>query len=79
MYLGQFYNFSELNGNKMMVNINNIAFMTPHEHGVKVTLNVKDKSGSFIEFVARQEYNSSTNDIYGMDQNQRHNQDNQED
>lgn len=70
MYKGKFYNFKDINGRKMMVNINNIASIISLFNGIEITLNVKDKNDNFIVFTATDEYNKVTESIYNMDQSQ---------
>lgn len=76
---GQFYETKDDRGRKFMINVNNIALMTPIVGGTKLILNVKDNNDRFIEIDTREEFNSISQNISYLDkaQNNKEDQDNQ--
>ena len=65
----KFYDFIDINGRKMRANINNIASIESLFDKVVITLNVKDRDGNFIVFIAVANYDKVINDIDKMRQN----------
>lgn len=69
---GQFYETKDDHGRKFMINVNNVALMTPIDYGTKVILNVKDHSDRFIEIITREDFNSISQSISYLDKAQNH-------
>ena len=76
---GQFYETKDDRGKRLMFNVNNVALMAVDVFGTKVTLNVKDKEGNYIEFISTEDFKSMTQNVKYQDIAQGHNQENRED
>ena len=58
-----------------MFNINNVALMAADVFGTKITLNVKDKDGNFIEFISTDDFNSMSKTVRDQDKDQDYKED----
>jgi hypothetical protein len=65
----KFYDLPTNQGNKT-VNIDNIALIEDLKIGTKITMNVRDKNGQYLSFIANLPWSRVASDIKIRDENQ---------